>query len=96
MARKRKEKSYGQWVRTGETLRVQQIHRVPDYDSASRKHLWTVMSVFEVDPANFGDNAPRLGRENLLLLQGPGCFYCGVMYGEPSAYRPCDGKLPED
>lgn len=53
------------------------------------EHLWIVMSMFRVTPgvaARFD-----LDRENLLTIEGPGCYWCEEPWTEAMAARPCRG-----
>lgn len=67
----------------------QGFDRVPDFDPRTGAHLWTVVSMFRWNP---GTESPMLDMENLLTIQGPGCFYCGQPYTAHIAKRRCRGK----
>lgn len=51
-------------------------------------HLWVVLSMFQIEPT-----AGRffLDRENLLTIEGPGCFWCELPWTEKVAANPCTG-----
>lgn len=54
------------------------------------KHLWMVMTMFRVaDPAAVQF---VLDHENVLTIEGPGCFLCEELYSERVASRPCPGE----
>lgn len=48
--------------------------------------MWGVM--FRATP---GVETPMLDTENLLLITGPGCYYCEQPYSERVAMRRCSG-----
>jgi hypothetical protein len=70
-----------------------QVDRIPPFDRQRRAHLWTIMVAFRVDPERMTDptETPMLDGENLLTLQGPGCFYCEAAYTPVLAGRRCTG-----
>lgn len=54
------------------------------------EHMWVVVAAWRVtDPAS-----PRfeLDTENLLSVDGPGCFVCEEQYTPRIAYRRCKGE----
>jgi len=53
------------------------------------KHLWVVLPMFQVHP----NGAMRfdLDRENLLTIEGPGCYWCEQPWTLSLATRPCAG-----
>lgn len=53
------------------------------------KHLWVVMSVFRVSP---GLKRFDLDRENLLTIEGPGCYWCEQPWTEELSRQPCGGE----
>lgn len=62
------------------------------------EHLWTMVAVWRiVDPASAFDPAQEkyLDTENLLSLDGPGCFVCEEPYTPERAARPCPGDPAE-
>lgn len=50
------------------------------------KHLWIVMAMFGVNP---GAARVDLDRENLLTIEGPGCYWCEQPWSKELAHRPC-------
>lgn len=57
------------------------------------QHMWIVLSMFRVDPT--ADRA-FLDRENLLSIEGPGCFWCERSYTPEIAAKPCVTATPPD
>lgn len=83
-------------VSTGQTIRVDPVDRVPDYDPRSGDHLWIVTTAYQVDPEHWRSPdptvTPMLDHENLLSVAGPGCFYCEQVYTPQLAKRRCKGE----
>lgn len=53
------------------------------------EHLWVVTGAWRVaDPSSSG---LILDHENLLSVEGPGCFVCEQVWSEQVAARPCPG-----
>jgi hypothetical protein len=52
------------------------------------KHLWIAIAMFQINPT-----ATRydLDGENLLTIEGPGCYWCEQTWGE-AAHLPCKGE----
>ena len=60
------------------------------------KHLWVFVSAWQVqDPKRLGDKV-IFDQENLIQLDGPGCYKCEKPYSGQMAKRPCLGKLQSD
>ncbi|MGW9437965.1 hypothetical protein [Streptomyces sp. NPDC055607] len=71
-------------------------------DPGKGEHLWTLITMYRVS-----DNAIRrlnrgedpgpalLDHENLLTLEGPGCFKCGEPYSRYLAHRKCTGSMED-
>lgn len=78
---------------TGEVFRTEaHVDRIPDYDPRTGDHLWTMITIYRINPANLNGNGPGLlDRENLLSIQGPGCYYCELPYSELLDKRRCRG-----
>lgn len=55
------------------------------------QHLWIVVPMFRVNP-----EAERvdLDGENLLSIEGPGCFWCEQPWTSELAAKPCGGPVP--
>lgn len=83
-------------VGTGQTVRVDPLDRIPDYDKRTGAHLWIVTGVWRVNPVQWtsGDPTvlPLLDQENPLSIAGPGCFYCEQYYTPLLAKRRCPGE----
>lgn len=83
-------------VPTGQTIRVDPVDRIPDYDPRTGNHLWIVTTAHQVDPAQWRSNdltvTPMLDHENLLSVAGPGCFHCEQHYTPLLATRRCKGE----
>jgi hypothetical protein len=62
-------------------------------DPGAGEHLWVVVSAHRVVPVDGGTY--ELDLENLLSVDGPGCFKCEEPYTEAVAARPCTGSLEE-
>lgn len=55
------------------------------------EHQWTVVAMYRVaDPAADNQN---LDLENLLTIEGPGCYLCEVTWSPAAAARPCPGEV---
>jgi len=85
------------WVSTGHRQHIEtrsQVDRVPPFDRRSGNHLWIITTAYRVDPATWVDPAhtPILDAENLLILAGPGCYYCEQPYTPRLAQRRCTGE----
>lgn len=84
-----------QIVGTGQTVKVDPLDRIPDYDPRTGEHLWIVTTAHRVDPEQWrsGDPTatPMLDHENLLSVAGPGCYYCEQYYSPLLATRRCRG-----
>jgi len=53
------------------------------------QHLWTVVGMWQIrDPAS---GQLMLDVENLLTVEGPGCYVCEEQYSPELAVRPCTG-----
>lgn len=79
------------WVATHVVETAGQLFRVPPFDERSGEHLWVMASAWRVHPQKWGTDPPVLDQENLLVLDGPGCFYCEEVYTERLARRRCTG-----
>lgn len=67
--------------------------RLPGLDSQvePNQHLWILLGVFRVNPAVIGSGEVHLDSENLLTIEGPGCFLCEQTYTPATAALPCPG-----
>ena len=81
-----------EWNTTGFQQEVgSDIDRIPEFDERTGDHLWSVMSMYRVQPAMWQDPTatPHLDAENLLTVQGPFCYYCEKPYTSLLATRRC-------
>ena len=69
-------------------------------DPGKGQHLWTMITMFKVSDhaiqqMNKGeDPGPALmDHENLLTVEGPGCYKCEEPYSKYLAHRKCTGSL---
>lgn len=76
------------WHGTGEHLLVDAVSRIPEFDPATRAHLWSWALLFRMHP---GVEVPMLDNENLLLITGPACFYCEQLYIDAGDTPRCPG-----
>jgi len=57
-------------------------------------HLWMIFSCFRVDPTKVLYGSPyELTNENLITIEGPGCFKCEEVYSPERAGRRCTGSM---
>lgn len=83
-----------EWVGTNQSIRLPpQIDRVPEFDPRSGDHLWAIGTMYRWGGPTV--ERPTLDAENMLLLTGPGCFYCEQLWSERLAVRRCPGQ-PRD
>lgn len=62
--------------------------QIPDLPPG--EHLWLLFAAFRVrDPESTGQQ--HLDMENLVTIDGPGCYYCEAPYTRALAARPCGG-----
>jgi hypothetical protein len=71
--------------------KVQAIHkhRAELPKQVRGQHLWVVTSLYKVTPKPLGEYF--LDMENLLTIDGPGCFWCEEMWSEHINNKPCRG-----
>lgn len=60
-------------------------------DPGEGLHLWTVIGMWQVTPAMGG--AYNLDLENLMTIEGPGCFKCEQPWKAELAAQPCRGTM---
>lgn len=68
----------------------------PLTDPGRGKHLWFVMAMYQVtDPAVSmkPDGVIYMDRENLLTIEGPGCFKCEKHWTPDVERRWCQGVM---
>jgi hypothetical protein len=78
---------------TSTGLRVEAVHRhhahIPD--PRPGEHMWTVVGMWRIANPNRGGRID-LDLENLVTLEGPGCFVCEQPYTPELAAKPCAGE----
>jgi len=83
-------------ISTGQTVHVDPLDRIPNYDPRRGDHLWIVTGVWRVDPEDWVSDDPTveplLDQENLISVAGPGCFYCERYYTPWLGRRRCQGE----
>lgn len=58
------------------------------------QHLWIVAGVWRVNPATVAKGERvELDMENLLTIDGPGCYWCEQQYSPEVAAKPCKPAL---
>lgn len=67
---------------------------IPDFDPRTGDHLWMVVAVYRcADPATVASGQTvHMDAENLLSIEGPGCFHCEQPWTERLAQRRCKGR----
>jgi len=69
-----------------------QVNRIPAYDPRTGAHLWTIITMYRWGGPHI--ERPTLDHENMLALEGPGCYYCSEPYSEREDQRRCKGRRP--
>lgn len=79
-------------VGTGITIDTgKKFHNKPIADPGEGKHLWTCVASWKIiDPTA---ESFTLDTENLLSIDGPGCFKCESVYSPELAAQPCGGSV---
>lgn len=68
------------------------IGRDPEVGVPAEEHIWTVIGFWRVDPGKvYAGDESHLDTENLLTIEGPGCFRCEQPYRPALADLPCPG-----
>jgi hypothetical protein len=63
-------------------------------DPGRGKHMWTMLAMFIIgDPGK--KDVVHMDMENLLTIEGPGCFKCEQIYSPDLARRFCQGILSD-
>lgn len=65
------------------------VDRVPDFDPRAGDHLWIVNATYRWGGPSEGPS--YLDTENLILITGPGCYYCEQVWTPQLATRRCKG-----
>lgn len=55
-------------------------------DQVKGEHLWILASVYRVTPHQ---DEYLLDMENLISIDGPGCFWCEELWSPEIAAKPC-------
>lgn len=66
------------------------VDRMPEFDPRTGDHMWTMVACYRWGGPDVEKN--MLDLENLLLLAGPGCYYCDQIYTPALATRRCKGR----
>lgn len=78
-------------------LRIEAKHRyhADIKDPGPGEHLWTIVRMWRVPvPAGqLRESHFFLDTENLLTLEGPGCYKCEQPYSSILADTPCEGSV---
>lgn len=76
------------------------IHNQDMTDPGEGEHLWIVSAIFKVsqvtiETLNRGEDpgAVNLDHENLLTIEGPGCWKCEEKYSKRMSFRRCTGSM---
>lgn len=59
------------------------------------EHLWIAMAMFQVDPRRWAAEQVHMDTENLLTIEGPGCFKCEQKFSNRLARQPCRGSVSD-
>jgi hypothetical protein len=75
-------------IEIGPKVEAKRKHNAELPEQKPGEHLWVVVGAWTVRP-----NAERyfLDMENLMSLDGPGCFWCEEQWSEELASKPCRG-----
>jgi hypothetical protein len=74
----------------GPKIEAVQHHKSPIPDKVKGEHLWIVLSMFRVTPST--DAEYHLDTENLLTIDGPGCFHCEQTWQPGMEGTTCPGE----
>lgn len=61
--------------------------KLPDY--AEGEHLWVMIPMYRVEPAP--GKPLHLDQENLISLDGPGCWWCKAIWSADVEVERCSG-----
>lgn len=80
-----------QTVSTGITVEASRFHHNPNMPPPKPgEHQWMVLAMWRVDRPD-GERFD-LDTENLMTIEGPGCFVCEQPYSPEMAAEPCPGE----
>lgn len=81
------------WVPSHKVVAPPNLDKIPPFDERSGEHYWLMLVGFLVFPLNWEpDKPPVMDQENLVSIQGPGCYHCEQPYTEHLARRRCKGQ----
>ena len=79
-------------IPTGTDIKIEAVHKhgakMPE--QVPGVHLWIVVGIWAVSEPK-GQDKYHLDLENLLSLEGPGCFWCEEPWTPTLAANPCRG-----
>lgn len=75
-------------------FKVEAIHKfqAPLPKLVAGEHFWIMTAAWRVIPP-VAKQQIMLDLENLITIDGPGCFWCGVHYESPQGKQPCRGDV---
>lgn len=77
---------------TGVKAEAIQHYKAEPPKQVKGEHLWIIAGMWRVNPVRCASQQVHLDMENLLTLDGPGCFWCEEPW-EPGMERlPCRGR----
>jgi hypothetical protein len=84
-------------IKTGGSGIQQEVNKnlgVPAFDPRTGNHLWVMVGMWRVDPEKaVSGEQMLLDTENLINVNGPGCYYCEKPYNHPLASKRCKGYV---
>jgi hypothetical protein len=92
----RQARRHGYRLTRGATARVagDQLRIMQDRDPATinptHEHLWVMTGLRRVDPLVALSGEQHLDLENLITVDGPGCYKCEQIYSATVAAQPCE------
>lgn len=96
-ARRAREAARIHTVPLGQYEHVASAHHAEFPKPVPGQHLWTLIGMWRIDPATLAASGPTaapvlLDHENLVSIEGPGCFWCEQPYSPDLAAEPCAGE----
>ncbi len=78
-------------TKKGPKVQAVQHHNAPIPKPEPGEHLWMLMAMYRVEAPH--PNAEyQMDTENLVTIDGPGCYVCERMWTEAIGARPCPGE----
>jgi hypothetical protein len=74
---------------SGVRIEVKGFHNRPMTPPPRGEHQWVALAMFRVNPTA---DRYELDAENLLTIEGPGCFLCEQPWSAAIAAAPCTGN----